>query len=73
MTRIRSGLARTGLVAVPLRPHEFESGIHMLYRPPVGPTVASVPNMVTPADSARCARARCDRPRADPIHRIAED
>jgi hypothetical protein len=68
-TGIRSGLARLGLAAAPLEPHEFESSMHMLFAP-AAPSMASVPNVVTPVTSARCARAGCDRPRADPSHRL---
>jgi len=69
---IRSGLVRMGLAAAPLEPHEFESAMHMLFAP-AAPSMASVPNVVTPVSSARCARDGCDRPRADPIHRLPED
>jgi hypothetical protein len=69
---MRSALARMGLAAEPLGPHDFESGMHLLFAP-AAPGIASVPNVVTPVESTRCARAGCDRPRADPIHRIDED
>ena len=72
MSRIRHALASAGLVREPLESHEFESAIHLLFNP-AGPTVASVPNIVTPSTSARCARDGCDRPRSDLIHRIPED
>ena len=55
-----------------LEPHEFESAMHMLFAP-AAPSMASVPNVVTPVPSARCARDGCDRPRADPIHRLGDD
>jgi len=71
-TGIRSGLARMGLAAAPLEPHEFESAMHMLFAP-AAPSMASVPNVVTPVSSTRCARDGCDRPRADPIHRLRDD
>ena len=71
-TAIRSGLARMGLAAAPLEPHEFESAMHMLFAP-AAPSMASVPNVVTPVTSARCARDGCDRLRADPIHRLGDD
>ena len=71
-TGIRSVLARTGLVAAPLEPHEFESAMHMLYAPPPGASLATVPNIVTPVTSERCGRDGCDRPRSDPIHRLPE-
>ena len=71
-TGIRSALARTGLVAAPLEPHEFESAMHLLYVPPAGASVATVPNVVTPRSSDRCARDGCDRPRSDPIHRLPD-
>jgi hypothetical protein len=67
----RSALARLGLAREPLTPHEFESAMHLLFAP-AAPSIASVPNVVTPI-SARCARDGCDRPRADPIHLLAED
>jgi hypothetical protein len=73
MNGIRSALARTGLVAEALRPHEFESAMHMLFAPAAGPSVASVPNVVTPVTSATCARDGCGRPRADAIHRVPEE
>ncbi len=57
---------------MPLGPHEFESAMHMLFTPGA-PSIASVPNVVTPITSARCARDGCDRPQADPIHRLADD
>ena len=69
---MRSALARMGLVAEPLGPHEFESAMHMLFAP-ASPSLASVPNIVTPVESTRCARSGCDRPRADPIHLLPED
>ena len=69
---IRSGLARLGLAAEPLEPHEFETAMHLLYAP-AAPSLASVPNIVTPSTSARCAHDGCDRPRADPIHRAPEE
>jgi hypothetical protein len=62
-----------GLVAAPLEPHEFESAMHMLYTPPPGASLATVPNIVTPVTSERCARDGCGRPPADPIHRLPED
>ena len=68
----RSALARLGLTHGPLESHEFETAMHLLFAP-AAPSIASVPNVVTPVSSARCAREGCDRPRADPIHRIAED
>ena len=71
-TAIRSGLARMGLAAAPLEPHEFESAMHLLFAP-AAPSLASVPNVITPVSSARCARDGCDRPRADPIHRLGDD
>jgi hypothetical protein len=71
-TGIRAGLARMGLAAAPLEPHEFESAMHMLFAP-AAPSMASVPNVVTPVSSTRCARDGCDRPRADPIHRLRDD
>jgi hypothetical protein len=73
MAGVRSALARMGLAAPPVEPHEFESAMHLLYAPAPGPTVASVPNVITPATSARCAREGCDRPQSDPIHRLPED
>jgi len=72
MKDMRSTLARLGLAREPLGPHEFESAMHLLFAP-AAPSIASVPNVVTPVSSERCARDRCDRPRADPIHRLAED
>lgn len=72
MARIRSALARIGLAAEPLGPHEFESAQHLLFAP-AGPTVASLRNIVTPITSSQCAHDGCDRPRADPIHRLPDD
>jgi hypothetical protein len=72
MPSIHDALIRAGLVREPLEPHEFERGIHLLFNP-AGPTVASVPNIVTPSTSARCTRDGCDRPRGDAIHRLPED
>ena len=46
---MRSALARMGIVAEPLGPHEFESAMHMLFAP-ASPSLASVPNIVTPVD-----------------------
>ena len=70
--RIRSAIARMGLVGQPLEPHEFESAMHLLFAPAPGPSVSTVPNIVTPSTSARCTRDGCDRPRADPIHQLPE-
>ncbi len=48
--------------------------MHLLFDPAsAGPSVATVPQIVTPVTSERCARDGCDRPRSDPIHRIPED
>jgi hypothetical protein len=69
---IRSSLASLALARGPSSPHEFESAMHMLFAP-ASPSLASVPNVVTPVTSARCARDGCDRPRSDPIHRLPED
>lgn len=69
---LRDLLVNARLARGPLEPHEFESAIHLLFNP-AAPSMASVPNIVTPATSALCARDGCDRPRADPIHRIPED
>jgi hypothetical protein len=68
---IRSALARMGLIGRHPEPHDFETSMHMLYAPPT--SVASVPNIVTPTSTERCARDGCDRPRSDPIHRLPED
>jgi hypothetical protein len=71
---VRSALVRAGLVRPPFEPHEFERDMHMLYAPAPGPSVASVPNPITPRSSAeRCARDGCGRPVNDPIHRVGED
>ncbi len=67
----RSALARFGLAHEPLEPHEFEGAMHLLFAP-AAPSIASVPNVVTPV-STMCAHDGCDRPRADPIHRLAEE
>jgi hypothetical protein len=72
VTHLRAVLVRMGLAAAPLEPHEFESALHLLFAPAPGPSVATVPNIVTPTTSARCTRDGCDRPRADPIHRLPE-
>jgi hypothetical protein len=72
MPGIRDALASAGLIRKPLEPHEFERAIHLLFNP-AAPSPASVPNIVTPSTSARCARDGCDRPRGDLIHRIPED
>ena len=72
MTSVRSALASMGLVSEPPGPHEFESAMHLLFAP-AAPSPASVPNVVTPVTSERCARQGCDRPQADPIHRLPED
>ena len=71
MGRIRSALERAGLVSPPLVAHDFETAIHLLSRPAsAGPSVATVPHIVTPTTSARCARDGCDRARNDPIHNV---
>lgn len=72
VSKVRSVLVGLGLADERLAPHDFESAVHLLYAPAPGPTVASVPNIVTPATSARCVHDGCDRPRSDPIHRPAE-
>ena len=72
LSGIRSALARVGLIAGPLEPHDFESAMHMLFAPPTGPGFATMPNVVTPITSSRCARDGCDRPRSDSIHRPPE-
>jgi hypothetical protein len=69
---VRSTLARMGLVAPPVEPHAFEVAMHLLSHPAPGPSVASVPHIVTPTSSAVCARDGCGRPQADPIHTIPE-
>ena len=71
MRSIRLVLADLGLFRRPLEPHEFETAMHMLFNPAAG-TVGATPNVVTPSSSAECAHDGCDRPRADPIHRIVE-
>jgi hypothetical protein len=68
---IRSTLARMGLVAPPLEPHDFELAMHLLARGTSTP-VAQVPNIVTPTETAVCGRDGCGRVRTDPIHRIPE-
>ena len=71
--RVRSALARAGLVAPPLAPHEFEVAMHLLSHPAsAGPSVATVAHIVTPTESAHCAHDGCDRVRTDPIHTIPE-
>ena len=70
--RVRSALARAGLASPPLEPHEFQVAMHLLSHVAPGPTVASVPHIVTPTSSARCAREGCDRVPGDPIHTIPE-
>jgi hypothetical protein len=71
---LRSGLARAGLVSPPVEPHEFEVAMHLLSHPASsGPSIATVPHIVTPTTSSRCARSGCDRVRNDPIHHIADD
>jgi hypothetical protein len=73
LSAIRSALASAGLVSPPLEPHEFEVAMHLLSHPAsAGPSVATVPNIVTPTESAHCARDGCDRARHDPIHTIPE-
>jgi hypothetical protein len=72
-TMIRSALVRAGLLSPPVEPHEFETAMHLLSHPASGPSVATVPHIVTPNASARCARDGCDRARTDPIHTIPED
>ncbi len=47
--------------------------MHLLSHPASGPSVATVPHIVTPNASARCARDGCDRVLTDPIHTIPED
>ena len=69
---VRSTLARLGLVAPPLEPHEFEVAMHLLARGASTP-VAQVPNIVTPTETAHCGRDGCGRVRSDPIHTIPED
>ena len=70
MGRLRSALVRTGHASPPFEPHEFERVMHLLSHPPsAGPSVATVPHIVTPtSSSARCAREGCGRPMNDPIH-----
>ena len=70
---IRSALVRAGLIAPPVEPHEFVTAMHLLSHPAPGPSVATVPHIVTPNESARCARDGCDRVRTDSIHTIPED
>jgi hypothetical protein len=70
---IRSALVRAGLISPPLEPHEFETAMHLLsHTASAGPSVATVPNIVTPTESAHCARDGCDRARHDPIHTIPD-
>jgi hypothetical protein len=70
---MRSLLATMGLASEPMAVHEFESGRNLLFSPgAVG--IGSMPNVVPPPfSSTRCARVGCDRPRGDPIHRLAEE
>jgi hypothetical protein len=72
---IRSALVRAGLASPPDGPHEFERAMQMLSHPPsAGPSVATVPLVMTPTTSSeRCARAGCGRPANDPIHQIQGD
>jgi hypothetical protein len=57
-----------------LEPHEFESAMRMFSQPPAaGPSIATVPTVMTPVTSTDCARQGCGRARNDPIHRIAGD
>jgi len=57
-----------------LEPHEFESAMRMFSQPPAaGPSIATVPTVMTPVTSTECARQGCGRARNDPIHRIAGD
>jgi hypothetical protein len=74
MKGVRRALARLGLADEPLDPgetHEFENDMQMLFAPAL-PSIASVPNVLTPIKSEKCARAGCDRLRADPIHAVSE-
>jgi len=57
-----------------LEPHAFESAMRMFSQPPAaGPSIATVPTVMTPVTSTECARQGCGRARNDPIHRIAGD
>jgi hypothetical protein len=57
-----------------LEPHEFESAMRMFSQPPAaGPSIATVPTVMTPVTSTECARKGCGRATNDPIHRIAGD
>jgi hypothetical protein len=57
-----------------LEAHAFESAMRMFSQPPsAGPSIATVPNLMTPVTSTECARAGCGRARNDAIHRIPED
>ena len=47
--------------------------MHLLSQPPTGgPSVATVPHVVTPSASARCTRDGCGRVRTDPIHLVPD-
>jgi hypothetical protein len=73
LTSMRSALVRAGLASPPVEPHQFEIAMHLLSHPASGPSVATVPHVVTPTESAHCARDGCGRGRSDPIHRIPDD
>ena len=71
---LRSVLVRIGLADAPLGPQAFESAIHLIPQPPgAGPSITTVPTVITPITSTDCARRGCGRPQGDPIHRIADD
>ena len=73
MVAIRTALVRAGLASPPLEPHAFEITMHLLSHPAAGPaSLATVAHIVTPTETAHCARDGCGRVPSDPIHRIPE-